>query len=387
MTENPFVSYSTDKAKTTVDSLYLDNQGNNDFFRKNISSPNVILIVWESLTSKVVGTLDAKIGVTPNIDRYAHEGILFTNAIASGDRTDKGIAAVLSGYPAQPIASIVQETKKAEKLPILSQDFNKKGYETAFYYGGELEFANIKSYLVHGDFKHFITKKDFNAEDCGSKWGAFDHIVYQRMSREINTFKEPFFSCILTLSSHEPYEVPATWSHPEYGKSNDETLKYLNSHYYADATFGKFIENAKQQTWWNNTVIVVVGDHGTFRPETGSMLDNFKTPILWLGGALEKKDIRIDKVVSQNDIAATLLHLVHVENPDYQWSKNLFSTTKTPFAYCAFKNGFGFFQEKNRYLYDNVGKNVFEKIGDITPNDLEKGKSFLQLSFEDYLKK
>ena len=385
MTENPFIITSDAECKAIIDSLFIDNQSFKSILKPNTTKPNIVVIAWESLTSKVVGSLGGIDDATPNLNKLSAEGILFTNAFASGDRTDKGIAAILSGYPAQPIASIVQEGKKAEKLPVLSRDFKKNGYKTAFFYGGELDFANLKSYLFNGGFERVISKNDFSKAECSSKWGAFDHIVFERFLKEHEQIQTPFFSTMLTLTSHEPFEIPQGWEHQTYGKKSDEVSRFINSQFYTDAAFGNFIEKAKQTSWWSNTILVVVGDHGARLPESKSMSDNFKTPILLLGGALGENGRRIDNIVSQIDIAATLLDLVKIQHTDYQWSKSLF--TKNNFAHCAFKNGFGFFQNDKKFIFDNVGKTPYDMSGDVNEKEILKGKAFQQAAFEDFLRK
>src|SRR5699024_10985247 len=137
----------------------------------NTSRPNVLLIMWESITAKAVKSLGGLDGVTPEFERLAKEGILFTDFYASVDCSDKGIISILSGFPAQPTQSIIKLPSKSSKLPVLSRDFEAAGYNTSFYYGGELAFANIKSYLVSGGFDNIIGKNEFDRKDWNSKWG------------------------------------------------------------------------------------------------------------------------------------------------------------------------------------------------------------------------
>jgi phosphoglycerol transferase MdoB-like AlkP superfamily enzyme len=394
LTENPYQYFSKAESQQIIDSLYADNQPFERIFRKEITHPNVILVVWESLTSKLVEKAGGTVkGATPYLDELIDEGILFKNAYASGDRTDKGIVAVLSAFPAQPIASIVQETKKSDKLPLISQDFSKNGYETAFYYGGELNFAGMKSYLMNGSFDKIISKNEFSKEDCNSKWGAFDHVVYNRVLGDLsrNKPKKPFFKTILTLTSHEPFEIPEFEGNFEWQNAKDEATLFANSQFYASSAFSKFIRTLKNlpNNIWANTVVVVVGDHGTRLIDAKTSFEHYKTPIIWLGGALEKdkKGKIYEKVVSQLDIANSLLQQNNFDAKKYIWSKNMFSTDNQHFAYCSFKDGFGFFNDKNQLLFDNVGKIFIEKQGTETDVLLKKGKALQQMTFEDYLKK
>ena len=107
-----------------------------------------------------------------------------------------------------PNTTIIHSPGKAEKLPVLSRLFKEKGYYTPFFYGGEPEFANIKSYLLHSGFDPIIGKNDFAAKDMNSKWGAHDGVVMDRVFENLNNSTKPFFATWLTLSSHEPFETP-----------------------------------------------------------------------------------------------------------------------------------------------------------------------------------
>ena len=115
--------------------------------------------MWESLTSKVVASVGGLPGITPRFDSLARQGILFTNMYASGDRSAKGIVAILSGYPAQPTTSIITIPTKTASLPSLPRTFKAQGYHNSFYYGGETEFSNIKSYLLQQGFEKIIDYK------------------------------------------------------------------------------------------------------------------------------------------------------------------------------------------------------------------------------------
>lgn len=378
---NPYTYLSADRANKIVDSLYSSAGDVNKVLKS--TRPNVLLIVWESFTEKATHvTIDGR-EVTPYFNQMKKEGIYFSNAYASGDRTDKGLPAILSGYPALPQSSIIRLPNKASKLSSISGVLKQQGYSTSFYYGGEPEFANIKSYLLHAGFDPIVEKKDFAARDLNSKWGAHDGVVATRLLQGLNKATKPFFATWLTLSSHEPFETPV----PAVIKGSDDTHKFLNSLNYTDDVLFHFIEQCKQQSWWNNTLIVIVADHGHPLPETGNRIDNFKIPILWLGGALKEKGVVIDKVVSQLDIAATLCTQLGLPTSDFPLSKNSLGQNTLPWAFFSFNNGFGFAQPQSVYLYDNVGKRIITQTGIATPQQVQAGQALQQHTYADYLGK
>ncbi|WP_243456771.1 LTA synthase family protein [Polaribacter batillariae] len=255
----------------------------------NNPKPNVILIIWESLTAKVVGSLGGEPHVTENLNRLSKEGILFTNFYANGDRTDKGIPAILSGYYPQPTKSIMKMPNKTRSLPMLPQKMIDLGYETSFYHGGDLNFGNMNTYLRNSGITHFVDGDDFDKKDWNSKWGAHDHIFMKRFADDLKgAQKEPFFKIALTLTSHEPYEIIGDY---KFGKDTDEN-KFRSAHAYTDQVIGDFIENAKQQPWYKNTLIIIIADHGHRSPKHEGVFNSpkkFKIPMLWLGVLCNKK--------------------------------------------------------------------------------------------------
>src|SRR5690606_33876932 len=250
---NPYIFMEEVEAKRLL-STQLSQDDTNKISLLNTMRPNVLLVMWESLTAKAVKSLGGLDNVTPEFEQLTKEGILFTNFYASGDRSDKGIISILSGFPAQPTQSIIKLPSKSSKLPILSQDFEAAGYNTAFYYGGELAFANIKSYLVNGGFDNIVGKSEFDKKDWNSKWGAHDHVVFNRVLDDLKEKQAPFFTTNYTLSSHEPFEVPME----AQIKGQDEESLFLNSLYYTDKSLGDFIRELKRMPIYEETLIIII---------------------------------------------------------------------------------------------------------------------------------
>lgn len=382
--QNPYNYIENERAENLVDSLFSNPNAHTELvIDTNVAKPNVLIITWESLTAKVFSKTGGLPNILPELEHIADEGLLFTRCYASGDRSDKGLVAILSGYPAQTTASIMTMPKKTAKLPILSQDFKKQGYYTAWYYGGEPEFANIKSYMLEGQFDQLITKESFGAKDMNSKWGAHDHVVFKRILKDLQHQTQPFFINYFTLSSHEPFEVPMKTAFEGEG----EKSLFLNAHHYTDKSLGEFIKKAKEQSWWKNTLVIIVADHGHRLPESTDKAENFHIPMVWTGGLLKSKGKVINTVCSQNDLIATLLAQLKLNHTAYRWSKNILSTPYKPFAYFAFNNGFGFVQQNNNYTFDNEGKQLIQSTGKVNSQDLVTGKAYLQQSFQDFLDK
>ncbi|MDP4989278.1 MAG: sulfatase-like hydrolase/transferase, partial [Polaribacter sp.] len=144
---NPYVAFPTVIANTIIENSRkpLLTVPKTDIL--TTPKPNIVLILWESLSAKVVGSLGGELDVTPNLNCLSEEGMLFTNFYANGDRTDKGIPAILSGYFPQPVERIMRMPNKTRSLPMLPKKMYELGYETSYYYGGDLNFGNMNTYL------------------------------------------------------------------------------------------------------------------------------------------------------------------------------------------------------------------------------------------------
>ena len=353
----------------------------------NTTKPNIILILWESLSAKVVGSLGGEPNVTPNLNRLSKEGILFTNFYANGDRTDKGIPAVLSGYYPQPVKRIMRMPNKTRSLPMLPKKMEALGYKTSFYYGGDLNFGNMNTYLRNAGINHIVDGSEFDSKDWSSKWGAYDDVFMKRFADDLSTKQEePFFKIALTLSSHEPYEIKGEY---KFGKSSDDEL-YRSANYYTDKVIGDFIDFAKKQDWYKNTLIVIMSDHGNRLPIHKGPYHSpkkFKIPMLWLGGAVNPKIKEISNFSSQVDFSYTLLDLLKADNSDFRFSKNIFNISEEQYAFYTFNKGYGIINKKGVYLYDYVSKKVVLDTGENIKKLDSLGIAITQNSYEDFLER
>jgi len=200
----------------------------------------------------------------------------------------------------------------------------------------------------------------------------------------MKTVKEPFFNVVLTLSSHEPFDVPMDPVFP----GNDNMTKYKNSVYYTDRALGSYLDWAKGTDWWKNTLVILVADHGC--RITSDMLNYsqeiFKIPMLWIGGALSRKGINIDKLGSQVDIPITLLNQIEISG-SFPFAKDLLSNETNSFAFYTYNEGFGFITDSSTVVYDQKLKKPLVKDGK-DPDFAEKnGKAYLQVLFNEYLKR
>jgi len=384
LNEHLYQYMANEEVDAIVNPLF-DGQGKVEQVINDSSSvkTNVIVIIWESFTEKVLNkTIDGK-PVIKYFSELFKEGIYFSNCYSSGDRTDKGISAVLSGYPALPKGSIVNYPEKTAKLQGLGDLFFDNDYSTQFYYGGESEFMNIKSYLNAQKYQQLITKENFKDADMNSKWGAHDDVVMRRIVNDIPKMKAPFFTTWLTLSSHEPFETPV----PTVFNGSDKETKFLNSLHYTDSVVYSFINELKKMSSWKNTIVIISADHGHYLPVTGKRADDYRIPILWLGGALKKQNVVIGKTIDQLDMAGSLTQQLHFKTDPFPFGKNVFDSTSKHWAFFTYNDGIGFVTDSSRLLFDNTGKRTVFEEGKTNKEHERIAKALMQKLYTDFLRR
>ena len=340
-------------------------------------NPNIILILMESFSANAIEVLGGEAGVTPNINRLSKEGILFSNMYANSFRTDRGIVAVLNGYLAQPTTSIMKYPAKSQTLPSIAKSLQKKGYTSDMLYGGDINFTNMQSYFFSSGYSKVTADRDFPLKSRLSKWGANDDITFAHLYQSMtdNSRKEPFFSTFLTLSSHEPFEVP-------YNRLKDP---YLNSVAFTDSCLGDFIDKLKKLPLWNNTLIVLVSDHGFKYPASIKEYDpkRYHIPMLWLGGAIKEPRV-IANYGNQTDLAATLLYQLDLPHKEFTFSNNMVDSLQPAYAFYSYNNGFGFIDTTGVSVYDcESEKPLIIKPEAGNEIRLNNGKALLQTLYDD----
>ena len=151
----------------------------------NTRRPNIIFIILESFSTHLMETFGGHPNVAVNMDKFAKEGVLFSNFYANSFRTDRGLASIISAYPGQPSTSIMKYPEKTDKLPSIPRSLRNAGYDLAYYYGGDADFTNMRSYLVSSGIEKIVCDKDFPLSERTSKWGAHDHVLFQRLIKDI----------------------------------------------------------------------------------------------------------------------------------------------------------------------------------------------------------
>ena len=344
-------------------------------------TPDILIVIMESFASDIMPSMGSYKDVAVCLDSIAQQSILFTRFYANSFRTDRGMVSILSGYPAQPTTSIMRYPRKTSQLPSIARNLAKyKNYKTTYYYGGDADFCNMRSYLVSQGYQHIISDANFPIEDKLSKWGVPDHILAARMMEDIKAQqneKRPMLRILQTSSSHEPFEVP-------YHRLKD---KRLNAFAYTDSVMGAIVREYRKLPRWKNTLIVFVPDHvGGYKENLNDHdRSRYQIPLILAGGAISRP-MKVGIIGSQHDIAATLLGQLGVEHREFTFSKNMMSDATPKFAFFAVNDAFGIVSEENSLIYDNRAKRIVYDKGEKGFN-LKRGQAYLQKLYDDLARK
>lgn len=373
-----FNFFDEEKRAALFDGLYPTTDGDSIIQVLNTKRPNILIILMEGFGGAFVEPLGGLPDVTPHFNRLSKEGIFFTNCYANSFRTDRGTVCTFSGYLGLPTASVMKIPAKSRTLPAIAEGLSKVGYKTDFLYGGDINFTNMKSYLLSTGYQRLTANTDFSlAEQTSNAWGVNDDITFEYLYNQLRNRKEegPWHTAFLTLSSHEPFEVP-------YHRLED---KIPNAFAYTDECLGKFVDRLKQTPAWKDLLVICLPDHGFYYPREGSnaMPRFYHIPLLWLGGAV-KQPMQVDKIMNQTDLAATLLGQLGLEHTAFTFSRNVLgSDYKYPFAFYSFNNGFSFRDSTGVTVFDNNSGSILFDEPEADESRLDKGKAILQTVYDD----
>ena len=346
----------------------------------NSRRPNILLIITESCGGQFT-EIGGRHDITPNLNRLAHEGVYFTECYANSWRTDRGVVSILSGYPALPVTSIMKIPEKSRKLSSVASVLRQEGYHNSFYYGGDINFTNMRSYVMSTGYEQICWKDDFSYHDQQTaKWGVRDDIMFSTLLDDIKAEKgdRRWMKTLLTLSSHEPWDVPTH-------HLSDEVYNAFN---YLDLCLGDFVEKLKATPAWDNLLVIILPDHGRRYQginETTRLFSHI--PMIWIGGAV-KGVKEVPTICNQSDLPATLFGQLDLPHSDFTFSRDVLSKSyQYPLAFHTYSEGMSVFDSTGFMAYDIDAETFIAKEGPASERLKQQGKALLQLISHDLVHK
>ena len=387
--ENPFHFMDDREAARIMNDLYAVKQ-DSTLSILTTSRPNIVLLILESWSADLIADLGGDKGITPQFSKLSKEGILFTSIYASGSRSEQGMACIFGGFPAHPISSITVQPDKFVKLPSLVKVLKQQNYSTAFYFGGQLIYGNIKSYIIFNGFDQIMEGENFPASIPRGKLGIHDEYSLGYLVNDLDKFRQPFLASLFTVSTHSPWDQP----YPKPLKWGGNEREYINAAYYTDHCLGEFFDKARQKPWFSNTLFIIVADHShnSYRNWHPESKEYHKIPLLMVGDVI-KPEFRgkpIGKLGNQHDIAGTLLGQLGLDHQAFKYSKNLLNPYSGEFAYYSTEDGAGWIHGRNYYTFEahpfiGYSWSYFNPPPD-SLKYIREAKAYLQTIFGNYLR-
>ena len=359
------------------------------------TKPNIVIFILESNAKEYYGAFNKEStipnykGYTPFVDSLAQHSMIYTNAYSNGYKSIHAMSSILAGIPSFKDAFTSSPYPK-QKTESLVSTLKSEGYTTSFFHGapnGSMGFLGYSNIL---GFDNYYGKNEYNNDaDFDGVWGIWDEPFFQYFNTTISKKKQPFLATLFSVSSHEPYQIPEKYE----GKFPKGDVNIHQCIGYTDYALKQFFKSAKKEPWFNNTIFVLVGDHGNtiFYDEYKKEVNKNKVAMLiykpnskFVG---EYKDY-----AQQIDLYPTILDMVGYDKPFRSWGRSLVGDSKiTPFLIrysanvyqfmsgnyiCTFDGNkvIGFYDKKDKDLKYNL---ISKRNAEMEVQEL-KCKAFIQ---------
>lgn len=357
---------------------------------------NVVLFILESFGREHIGAFNKHIpnykGFTPFLDSLIEESYVFEKAFSNGRKSISGMPSCIASVPSlvEPFILSHYSGNKLNALPYL---LKKENYQTAFFHGGVNGSMGFDAFAVQAGFENYFGKDEYgNDDDFDGVWGIWDEEFFGFYAKEMSKMKEPFFTSLFSVSSHDPFILPKKHQN-KFPKGNlpiQETIGYT------DYALKKFFEAASKTPWFENTIFIITADHAA----TFSDLAEYKTPsgffavpfIIYEPSNPKMKGYNKKDVVQQIDIMPTVLEILHYPHDYIAFGQNALDSTQRHFSMGYMDENYHLFENESLLQFDgnqvsgmyNFIKDPFFKENNKAKNSLEKeemiklSKAFIQ---------
>lgn len=302
---------------------------------KPVQKSNIVLIVLESF-GKVYTEAGGRVSYTPFLDSLAHNGLSFTQSFANAYTSAMGIPACVAGIPAFMNSDFTTSPYSNNKIDALPSLLQQIGYSTSFFHGGTNGTMGFDIFTKNAGFEKYYGRNEFqNDAFYDGAWGIWDEPFLQFFAKQLNEQKQPFFSTIFTLSSHEPFQIPKEYKHESFAKLQG-IYKGVS---YTDMSLKKYFDAVSKMPWFQNTLFVITADHNFLSCRDSLNYYNqgigmFSIPMIFY----KPNDATIHGVDStvfqQINILPTIMDYIHYPKSFFALGESGFDKHKNNFCYC-----------------------------------------------------
>jgi phosphoglycerol transferase MdoB-like AlkP superfamily enzyme len=335
----------------------------------------------ESFAASHTGVLGSNLNLTPEFDHLSREGVLFSNLFSKGSRTNRALSGTLLSFPALPrLIAITKDPSKQQPYSCLAQILKQRNYQSHFLFGGNLAYDNMRGFFTPQGFDYFHSEPDFAKSTWRGHWGVDDHQLFNKAIDIIQQQPSPLLLTIKTSTNHDPYQIPSNNDFKPYDTKDHDALK-SNAFRYSDWALGQFMQQLKKTDQYDNTIFVILGDHGfstSGRQKTLSLsLETYHTAGLIIAPELTP-GINA-RIAGQVDIIPSVLALLGGQWRHQSWGKNLF-TEPSPLDFATFapsglNHQMGIVTPTSYMIHDFIGQSEYYRHnGHAIENNLRKIK-------------
>jgi len=364
---------------------------------KPFQKKNVVIFILESWGKESVGAYNKDLdngtyqGFTPFLDSLMAVSKVYWNSFATGRKSIDAIPSLLAGIPngQDPFILTPYASDSLHGLPKILRD---EGYNTSFFHGAPNGSMGFKALVNLLGVEHYYGKDEYNNDaDFDGIWGIWDEPFFQFFEKTINTFKQPFFSTIFSVSSHHPFKLPEQYK----GKFRKGPLPVMECISYTDMALRKFFEKASQTDWFKNTVFVISADHATesYHPEYKNEWGDVAIPIVLYSPGDSSFHGLDSGIIQQTDIIPSLLSYMNYDKPFLAFGENVFNKNRINFS-VSYTGGYRWIEDdyllffdgiKTRSLYNYKKDRLFkENLVDKNPEIVAKLERNLKAFIQQY---
>ncbi len=324
---------------------------------------NVIIIILESFGKEYFEARSENGSrIAPFLDSLSNVGLYCTNAFANAKRSIDAMPPILGGFPSLLQTSFVSSVYSVNTVHGLASILKEKNYHTAFFHGGKNGTMGFDMFSKSVGFDEYYGKREYNNDkDYDGSWGIWDEEFFQFLARTVNGFKQPFFSVIFSLSSHDPYHLPDRYQ----GQFFPNEPKILRTVAYTDFALKRFFTAASKMEWYSNTLFVICPDHTSvaFDRKYKTAVGRVSIPIIYFCPLDTSLHGKYSNVTQQLDIMPTILDYLH------------YTKAFTAFGKSIFTKGYRFsvsFNDINFQIVDSTNCLIFDGNKTIRLNNFRK---------------
>ena len=345
--------------------------------------PNLVLILMEGMSTARMGTYGNPYNITPFLDSIAQQGYFFKNIYSAGIHTHNGIFSTLCSYPA------LFDRHAMNQVPILKynnlvSNLKKHDYNTAYFTNHDVEFDNVGGFLTENGIDQIICDKNYPKEKMLSTLGVADDYMFDFSIPVINKMaqqNQPFLSVFMTTSNHGPYRIP------DYFKSK-HNVDGLSACEYADWSLEKFINDARKQPWFDNTIFAFVADHGwSIDVHYDISLNYNHVPFIIYSPKLIPSPQVFNKMGGQIDVYPTLMNLLKLPYTNNTLGVDLLTESRA-FIYFNADDKIGVIDEEHLLILRKEGPETMHlyqsrSVTNCLNENIEKAKKMKEYAYSN----